>query len=117
MRHRKVGKVFDRQKAPREAMLKSLAQSVVLYEKVRTTAAKAKAIRGPVERLVTRGKNPTLSNRRYLLAYFGGQDLPVKKILEVLSPRYQTRAGGYTRISKIGPRLGDGGEMVQIEFV
>lgn len=117
MRHRNAGTVLDRVKAPREALLRQLAMSVVLYEKVQTTEAKAKAIKPIVERLVTRGKEATLHNRRELLRFFGQQELPVKKLLEALSPRYKERKGGYTRIVKMGPRKGDGAEMVQIEFV
>lgn len=117
MRHRNSGKVFSREIGPRTAFMKGLALDVVLYEKVRTTEARAKAVRPMVEKLVTRGKNATLHNRRELLRFFGQQELPVKKILEVLSPRYKARAGGYTRITKMGPRKGDGAQMVQIEFV
>lgn len=117
MRHRNSSTILDREAGPRNALLKGLAMDVVLYEKVQTTEARAKAIKPLVERLVTRGKEATLHNRRELLSYFGGQELPVKKILEVLSPRYKTRAGGYTRIVKMGARKGDGAQMVQIEFV
>ncbi len=117
MRHRNAGKVFDRVKAPREAMLKSLVGSVVIHEKIQTTEAKAKAIKPLVEKLVTRSMDPSLANRRYLLSYFKGQELPVKKLLEVLGPRFKSRKGGYCRITKVGPRKGDGGEMAQIEFV
>lgn len=116
MRHRNVGRKFGREKAPREAMLRNLATSVILYEKVTTTEAKAKEIRPIVEKLITRGKVPTLATRRYLSAYLY-TDLPVKKILEVLGPKYKERPGGYTRITKIGPRQGDAAPMVQIEFV
>lgn len=117
MRHRNSGKVFSRVIGPRTAFLKGLAMDVILYEKVQTTEARAKAIRPIVERLVTRGKESTLHNRRELLKFFGQQELPVNKILEVLGPRYKTRAGGYTRITKIGTRKGDGAPVVQIEFV
>jgi large subunit ribosomal protein L17 len=117
MRHRNSGTVLDRKAAPRQALLRGLAQSIVLYEKVQTTEAKAKAVKPIVERLVTKGKTSTLATRRNLLSFFEQRDLPVKKILEVLSPRYSSRAGGYTRISKIGARKGDGAQMVQIEFV
>ena len=117
MRHRNSGKVFSREIGPRTALLKGLALDVILYEKVQTTQARAKAIKPVVEKLVTRGKEATLHNRRELLRFFGQQELPVKKILEVLSPRYKSRAGGYTRIIKVGPRKGDGAEVVQIEFV
>lgn len=117
MRHRNSGVVLDRKVGPRRALLRGLVQSIVLYEKVKTTQAKAKAVKPLVEKLVTTGKADTLTNRRKLLAFFGQQELPVKKILEVLGPRYKSRAGGYTRIHKIGARKGDGAETVQIEFV
>lgn len=116
MRHRKSGKTLDRKKAPREALLRNLAASVILYEKVKTTSAKAKAIRPIVERAITRGKKPTLATRRQLLKFFYTEQ-PVKKIMEVLGPRYATRPGGYTRIVKLGFRQNDGAETVQIELV
>lgn len=116
MRHRKVGKTLGRKKAPREAMLRNLAASVIIYEKVKTTEAKAKAVRSIVERAITTGKKPTLASRRKLLKQFY-TDHPVKKLLEVLGPRYATRPGGYTRIVKVGHRKGDGAEIVQIELV
>lgn len=116
MRHRNKGKILDREKAPRTAMLRNLAASIILYEKVTTTQAKAKAVRPFVEKAITVGKKPTLASRRQLLALFY-TDHPVKKILEVLSPRYEKRAGGYTRIIKVGPRKNDGADMVNIELV
>ena len=116
MHHRKKGKVLDRAKAPREAMLRNLAASIILYEKVQTTSAKAKAVRSLVERAITTGKTPSLAARRNLMKVFYTEH-PVKKILEVLGPRYATRPGGYTRIVKIGNRLNDGAEVVQIELV
>ena len=116
MRHRKKGKILDRKKAPREAMLRNLAASVVLYEKVRTTEAKAKAVRSLVEKAITTGKDSSLASRRQLLKFFYTEH-PVNKILEVLGPRYEGRPGGYTRIVKIGHRKNDGADMVQIELV
>ena len=117
MRHRKSGTILDRKAGPRKALVMNLAQSVILFEKVTTTSAKAKVIRPVVEKLVTRAGDPTLANRRFLLSFFGQRDLAVKKLLEILGPRYKDRKGGYTRIVKIGRRKGDGGEMVQINFV
>lgn len=116
MRHRNKKKILDREKAPREALLRNLAASVVLYEKVKTTQAKAKAVRPLVEKAITVGKKPTLASRRQLLAFFY-TDHPVKKIIEVLAPRYEKRAGGYTRIINVGHRKNDGAEMVNIELV
>ncbi len=117
MRHRNAGVVLDRKVGPRNALLRGLVQSIVLYETVCTTEAKAKAVKPMVEKLITVGKVDSLTNRRKLLQFFGQQDLPVRKILEVLGPRYKTRAGGYMRIQKIGPRKGDGAKTVQIAFV
>ncbi len=116
MRHRKKGTILGREKAPREALLRNLAASVILYEKVTTTEAKAKAVKPLVEKAITSGKTQTLASRRKLLSFFY-TDHPVKKIFEVLGLRYQNRAGGYTRIIKLAPRKNDGAEMVQIELV
>ncbi|MAG11336.1 MAG: 50S ribosomal protein L17 [Parcubacteria group bacterium] len=116
MRHRIKKTTFGRKKAPREAMLRNLAQSVVLYEKVTTTQAKAKAIRPIVEKLITRGSEPTLANRRQLMKYLYDEKA-VNKILEVLGPKYKERPGGYTRITKLSNRLGDNAPMAVIEFV
>lgn len=116
MRHRKKGKILGREKGPREALLRNLTASVILYEKVKTTAAKAKAVRPLVEHAITTGKAGTLHARRELLRYFYTEQ-PVKKILEVLGPKYQNRAGGYTRITKLGLRQGDAASVVQIELI
>jgi large subunit ribosomal protein L17 len=116
MRHRKKGKTLGRPKASRDAMLRHVITSVILYEKVKTTKAKASAARPLIERAITKGKNPNLANRRSLIKLFY-TDHPVKKIIEVLSPRYMSRAGGYTRITKLLPRKNDGAEMVKIELV
>ncbi len=116
MRHRKIGKVLDRKVGPRTSLLRNLVASVVMHEKVKTTEAKAKAIRPLVERAITAGKTPSLAARRHLMKTFYTEQ-PVKKILEVLGPRYATRPGGYTRITKIGKRLGDSADVVLIELV
>jgi large subunit ribosomal protein L17 len=116
MRHRKKGKTLGREKGPREALLRNLAASVILYEKVQTTEAKAKAVRPLVERAITAGKSSTLATRRNLMRTFYTEH-PVRKILEVLGPRYAERQGGYTRIVKLGHRQNDAADMVQIELV
>jgi large subunit ribosomal protein L17 len=116
MRHRKSGTTLDRKKGPREALLRSLATSVILYEKIKTTKAKAKAVRPLVERLITVGKEGTVTARRRINSKVYG-DNAVKKVVEELAPRYKDRQGGYTRITAIGQRQGDGAEMVQIELV
>ncbi len=116
MRHRKKTKILDRKKAPRKALLRNLATSLVLYEKVKTTKAKAKTVKPIVEKYITLSKKGDLHARRELLKYFYLENA-VKKLIEDLGPRYQDRKGGYTRIVKIGPRQGDGAEIVQIELV
>ena len=116
MRHRKKKVTLDRKKAPREAMLRNLAESVILYEKVKTTQTKAKAVKPVVEKLITRSKDPSLQSRRELYKTLYTKNA-VNKLMDVLGPRYKERPGGYTRIIKIGPRVGDGAKMVQIELV
>lgn len=116
MRHRKKGKILDRKKAPREAMLRNLASSILIYEKVKTTKAKAKAVKPMVEKLITASKNGDLTSRRKLIEVLP-QKMAVKKAMEVLGPRYKERPGGYTRIVKLGTRQGDGAEIAQIELI
>ena len=116
MNHRKKGKILDRKKEPREMMLRNLASSVLIYEKVKTTQAKAKAVRPLVEKIITTAKKGDLTARRKLIATLP-QKMAVKKSMEVLGERFKNRKGGYTRIIKLGARQGDGADVVQIELV
>ncbi|MBT4648828.1 50S ribosomal protein L17 [bacterium] len=116
MRHRKVTKILDRKKAPRKAMLENLATSLILYEKIKTTEAKAKVMRPFVEKLITRGKVKTVNNKQRLARVLPDKKA-VQKVLDVLGPRYKDRNGGYCRIIKMGVRQGDGAHMAQIELV
>ncbi len=116
MRHQKKKVTLDRKVGPRTAMLKSLAESVILYEKVFTTKAKAKAVRPIVERLITKAKANTLASRRDLLSRLHTKNA-VNKLLEVLGPRYKERAGGYTRTTMVKNRVGDNAEEAVIELV
>ena len=116
MRHRNKGVILDRKKEPREMMLRNLAASILMYEKVKTTEAKAKAVKPLVERIITEAKKGDLSARRSIIAKLP-QEKAVKKCMEVLGDRYKSRPGGYTRIVKIGNRVGDGAKLVQIELV
>ena len=116
MRHRKKGKSLGRTKGPREALLRNLATSVVLYERVKTTEAKAKAVKPIVEKYVTAGRNKTLHTRKEMLKFFNDKKA-VDKLLDDLGPRYKERPGGYMRITKLGKRAGDGAKVVQLEFV
>jgi len=117
MRHRVKGKILDRKKGPREALLCGLATSIILYEKVKTTRAKASAVKPLVERIITAGRTGSLLGRRKVSVYLRGNENASKKVMEVLGPRFKDRNGGYTRITKLLRRVGDGAEMVQIELV
>lgn len=97
-------------------MLRNLAASVLMYEKVKTTEAKAKTVRTLVEHMITVSKKGDLSARRTLISSLP-QPLAVKKAMEVLGTRYKDRQGGFTRIVKLGNRVGDGASLVQIELV
>jgi large subunit ribosomal protein L17 len=116
MRHRKNIKQLDRKSSVRKALFADLATSLILYEKIKTTQAKAKAIRPVVEKLITTSKKNDLTARRALLQALRHKKA-VSKALEVLGPRYKERPGGYTRITHLAPRQGDGAAMCQIEFV
>ena len=116
MRHRNAVKTLGRRTSSRNAMLTSLAASIILHEKVKTTETKAKVVRSLVERSITDGKVSTLASRRKLMKRFSSEN-PVNKILDILGPRYAERNGGYTRIIKMGTRKGDGAPVVQIELV
>ncbi len=116
MRHRNKAKILDRAKQPREMMLRNLASSVILYEKVKTTEAKARAVKPLVEKVITIAKKGDLTARRRIIATLP-QKMAVKKAMELLGKRYLDRKGGYTRIVKVGNRAGDGAKIVQIELV
>ena len=116
MRHRKKTTTLDRANGPRKALIRGLATSVVLYENVNTTLAKAKAVRPVVERLISKGKAKTLASRREIAKVLTVESA-VNKVLEELAPRYATRQGGYTRLIKLGYRKGDGADIVQIQLV
>ncbi|TSC96314.1 MAG: large subunit ribosomal protein L17 [Parcubacteria group bacterium Athens1014_10] len=115
MRHQNKGKILDRKKAARNSLFRNLVASLITHKKIKTTLAKAKAIRTLAEKSITLGKKNTLSNRRRLLAYL--PEKVVIKIISEISPSYKDRKGGYTRIVKIGARLGDRAEMAQIELI
>ena len=116
MRHRVKKTTLGREKAHREMMLRNLAASVLIYEKLSTTETKAKALRSLVEKAITTAKKEDLTARRRLIELFP-QKMAVKKAMEVLGGRYKKREGGYTRITKLPPRSGDGAAMAVIELV
>jgi large subunit ribosomal protein L17 len=115
MRHGNHNRKFGRTKDQRTALLRSLARNLVIKGKITTTEARAKEIRPLVEKMVTRGKSATLANRRMLAAQLG--DATVTNKLIKTASNYTARQGGYLRITKMGPRKGDGAAMAVIEFV
>jgi large subunit ribosomal protein L17 len=111
------GRKLSRKQGPRLALYKNLTVSVLRYEKVRTTEAKAKEIRGRVERMITIAKRGDLAARRAVIASFPDEPLVVAKLFDEIAPKYADRTSGYTRIVRLGQRLGDAAEMVQIELI
>ena len=116
MRHKVAGRKLSRPTAQRWALYRNLVADLVKYEKVVTTEAKAKEIRGLAEKMITLGKEGSLASRRRALAFVTDTKL-VDKIFTQLAPRYAERAGGYTRIVKMGRRVGDGARLAQIQMV
>lgn len=116
MKHHKKRRTFNRPKNQRVALLKSLARSLVLENGITTTSAKAKELRPFIEKLVTESKKDTVASRRTVMTRIGSAEA-VKKLHDEYSKRYASRAGGYTRIvrlGRIGKRVAD---MARIEFV
>lgn len=116
MRHNSKKITLGRQSAERQALFRALAEQLVLRESIRTTSAKAKALRAVVEPLITKAKRGTLADRRLISKVLYTQ-AAVGKMMKVFGPKYKERAGGYTRITKLGLRAGDAAPMVRIEFV
>jgi large subunit ribosomal protein L17 len=116
MRHGVAGRKFDRPTAHRVAMFRNLVTDLLRHEQIKTTEAKAKEVRGMAEKMITLGKDGTLAARRQALAFIYDKDV-VRKVFDDLAPRYQGRTGGYTRIIRMGPRLGDGAPIVSLELV
>lgn len=116
MRHQVQGRRFDMATDQRIAMFRSLTTQVLKHGAIRTTEARAKEIRPMVEKMITLGKRGTVHARRQALAYVYEPDV-VDRLFSELATTYATRPGGYTRVTKIGPRLGDGAMMAQLELV
>ncbi|HOL37980.1 MAG: 50S ribosomal protein L17 [Proteobacteria bacterium] len=116
MRHRHGPRKLNRTSSHRQAMLRNMCNSLIRHEAIRTTLPKAKELRAVVEPLITLGKKPSLANRR--LAFDRTRDREVvSKLFDELGPRYQARPGGYTRILKMGFRVGDNAPMAYVELV
>ena len=116
MRHLKAGRKLGRTSAHRKALFRNLVGALILRERISTTLAKAKELRGKVEKTITLGKKGTLHARRQAFK-LAPQKETVQKVFGPLAERYAKRPGGYTRIIKIGPRKGDNAPMAFIELV
>ena len=116
MRHGVVSGRFDRPIGYRQMMFRNLVTEILDHEKIKTTEPKAKVLRGMAERMITLAKTGDLHARRQALSYILDKRV-TEKLFAELGPRYAERHGGYTRIVKLGLRMGDGASMVQIELV
>ena len=117
MRHQKTRHKLSRSASHRKSLLRNLAKEVIDHERIKTTEAKAKAVKPEVEKLITLAKRGDLHSRREALSALGQDKFVVYKLFEEVAPRYADRPGGYTRILKLGPRRSDSTEMVYLELV
>ena len=116
MPHKIGGRKFDRPSDERRALFRMLVGDLMRHERLKTTEAKAKEVRPLAEKMITLGKDGTVHARRQAMSYINDKDV-VKKLFDEIAPRFAARPGGYTRIIRLGPRLGDGAPMAQIELV
>jgi large subunit ribosomal protein L17 len=117
MRHQKLRGKLSRDSAHRKSLMMNLSKEIIQHERVRTSEAKAKAVKPEIERLITLAKRGDLHARRQALSALGQDKFTVYKLFEEIAPRYAERPGGYTRVLKLGPRRSDSTEMVFIELV
>ena len=116
MRHRVSGRKLGRTTSHRRAMFRNQLASFIEHERIRTTLHKAKELRPLAEKMITQGKRDTLHARRQVRRWVDDRSL-IKKLFDEIAPRFAERPGGYTRIIKLGPRLGDAAEMAILELV
>lgn len=116
MRHGKTNNHLGRTASHRAAMLSNMASSLLLHKHITTTLAKAKALRKYVEPIITKSKTDTTHSRRVVFSYLQNKEA-IKELFSTISDKIASRPGGYTRIFKLGPRLGDNAEMALIELV
>lgn len=116
MRHRVVGRKLSRHTKHRELMFRNMLVSLLQYEKIRTTLAKAKELRSWADRIISLGKEGTLHARRQAFALLRDEGI-VKKLFDDIAPRFKDRTGGYTRVYRLGWRQGDGAPLSLVELV
>ncbi|HEV2998327.1 MAG TPA: 50S ribosomal protein L17 [Solirubrobacteraceae bacterium] len=117
MRHQKTRNKLSRDTAHRKSLLMNLSKEILEHERIKTTEAKAKAVRPEIEKLITLAKRGDLHARRQALSALSQDKFAVHRLFEEVAPRYADRPGGYTRILKLGPRRSDATEMVFLELV
>jgi large subunit ribosomal protein L17 len=117
MANRVDGRKLGRKTGPRMALYKNLTVAILRYEQVKTTEARAKEVRGRVERMITLAKDGSLTARRRVVAELPDEPLVIDKLFKEIAPRYADRTSGYTRLVRIGMRSGDAAPIVQIELV
>ena len=117
MRHGNNKRKFGRVKTQKKALINSLALNLIVREKIKTTEPKAKELRPFIEKLVTRAKKGDVATRRLITSKLANRRREVKKLFDVIAPRYAEKRGGYTRVVKLGARKSDGAKMAMIEFV
>ena len=116
MRHRLAGRKLGRRSSHRRVLYRNMVTDLLRHEKLVTTEPKAKEVRGIAEKMITLGKNSGLHSYRQALSFIMDKKV-TEKLFADLAPRYKERSGGYTRIIKLQPRLGDGAPMVKLELV
>ncbi len=117
MRHGNNVRKFGRNKNQRHALMKGLMLSLIAREKIETSEAKAKELRPAIEKLITKANVGTLASRRLVISRLYNLTAEANKLIDTIAPKYKDRTGGYTRITKIGRRLGDASKMAIIEFI
>ena len=116
MRHQRKGKKLGRDSAHRKALYSNLAGALIEHGRIKTTEAKAKAVKPIAEKMITLGRRGDIHARRQATAFLRSQDV-VHKLFSEVAPRFKDRPGGYSRIIRLGPRPGDAAEMVYLELV
>ncbi|MEK7572399.1 MAG: 50S ribosomal protein L17 [Patescibacteria group bacterium] len=117
MRHHNSKRKFGRRKNQRNALINSLALNLIIREKIKTTEPKAKELRPFIEKIITSAKRNNLESKKLIVSKLSNRKKEVKKLFDVIAPKYKDKKGGYTRIIKMGVRKSDGAKMAIIEFV
>jgi large subunit ribosomal protein L17 len=117
MAHRIDGRKLGRKTGPRKALYASLIVAVLRYERIKTTEARAKEVRGMVEHMIALAKEGSLASRRRITSELPNEPLVIDKLMNEIASRYSDRSSGFTRVVKLGPRAGDAAPIVQLELV